>query len=516
MESSLFDLLYLFGAAFGVCLVLTPFVRGLARRWGLVDQPDGRRKIHKTAIPVCGGVAVYLAACATILGAMWLVPSFRKGLGDNWTTFLSVFLAATVIAVVGLIDDFRGMRGRYKLAGQILAAAIAVTGGILVRSVTILEVPIDLGVLAVPFTMFWLLGAINSLNLIDGMDGLLGSIGLILCLTIGGMAFLNGNFAAACIAMTLAGSLFAFLWFNFPPASIFLGDAGSMLIGLVIGTLAIQASLKGAATVALAAPLALMIIPIFDTSAAIVRRGLTGRSIFTTDRGHLHHVLMNGGLSNRKVLLLVALLCCLAGSGALFGIYLKSEYIAFGSAVAVVAILMTAKLFGRAEFLLIKEGVSSLVDRMRYGHEHGRVHQINVHLQGSGNWNELWRALTVSAQELGLKTMTLDVNAPAMHEGYHARWDRTNTDQSEVSGYWRVEIPLTVSCQVVGRFNVVGLRDEESAWQKLAALAKIVEDIELTIAAMAESKKPEEFATPAPSLLPGQRHELDRHLDPKE
>ena len=505
----LYDLLYLFGAAFGVCLLLTPMVRGLAQRWGLVDQPDGRRKIHKKPIPVAGGVAVYLAATATLLGALWLMPVVRTSLGESWATFVSLFLAASVIALVGLVDDLHGMRGRYKLAGQVLAALIVIYGGVLVNKVTILNVQFELGPLnAILFTLFWLLGAINSLNLIDGMDGLLGSIGLILCLTIGGLAFMNGNFAASCVAVTLAGSLLAFLWFNFPPASIFLGDAGSMLIGLVVGTLAIQASLKGPATVALAAPLALMIIPIFDTSAAIVRRRLTGRSIFTTDRGHLHHVLMGGGLSNKKVLLLVAVLCCLAGGGALFSTFLHSELIAFGSALAVIVILMVRKLFGFAEFLLVKERIAAVVNQVRHGHEHGRIHQINVHLQGSANWKELWRELTVSAQELGLRTMTLDVNAPAIHEGYHARWDRTNTDQTEVSGYWRVELPLTVNRQIVGRFDVVGLRGEESTWQKLAALAKIVEDIELTISDMADSNPTAPVPSPSPSLRPAKELHL--------
>jgi UDP-GlcNAc:undecaprenyl-phosphate GlcNAc-1-phosphate transferase len=498
MDSPLLSLLCLFGAAFGVCLVLTPVVRNFAQRWGLVDRPDGRRKIHKTPTPVCGGVAVYLAASATVAGALWLIPDFRNTVAPAWQTFVALFLAASVIELVGMIDDYQGMRGRYKFGGQIVAALIVIFGGVVVREVTILNYHVVLGPLAIPFTMFWLLGAINSLNLIDGLDGLLGTIGLILCLTIGGMAFMNGNFAAACVAMTLAGSLLAFLGFNFPPASIFLGDAGSMLIGLVVGTLAIQASLKGAATVALAAPLALMIIPIFDTSAAIVRRQLTGRSWFTTDRGHLHHILMAGGLSNKKVLLLVSVLCCITGGGALFGTYLHSEWIAVGAAVAVVVILMVRRLFGFAEFLLIKEGVSSLVNQVRHGHEHGRIHQIKVHLQGSGNWNSLWRDLTVSAQEMGLKTMTLDVNAPAIHEGYHARWDRTSTDQSEASGYWRVEIPLTVNSHVVGRFDVVGIRGDESAWQKLAALAKIVEDIELSIAEMAAAKEPK----PLPSVIP--------------
>src|SRR5439155_8367461 len=140
-----------------------------------------------------------------------------------------------------------------------------------------------------------LLGAINSLNLIDGMDGLLGSVGLILSLALAVMAALAGHWGAAAVAVALAGALLGFLPFNLPPASVFLGDSGSMLVGLVLGTLAIQSSLKAPATIALATPVALLILPIFDTTVAILLRTMTGRSLYTTDRGHLLHRLLRFG-----------------------------------------------------------------------------------------------------------------------------------------------------------------------------------------------------------------------------
>src|SRR5204863_5259620 len=133
-------------------------------------------------------------------------------------------------------------------------------------------------------------------------DGLLSSVGLIICLAMGSMAFLTGSWATACVAMALAGAMLGFLRYNFPPASIFMGDCGSMLVGLVVGVLAIQGSLKGPATAALAAPLALLTIPIFDTLAAIVRRKMTGRSVYATDRGHLHDCMLQRGLTARHVL----------------------------------------------------------------------------------------------------------------------------------------------------------------------------------------------------------------------
>src|SRR5205807_323940 len=219
-------------------------------------------------------------------------------LGDRWLTFAGLAAAACVIAAVGVLDDYRGLRGRHKVAGQLLAVGIVMACGVWFRSVSLFGPPTELSWwIAYPLTAFWLLGAINSLNLIDGMDGLLGSVGGIICASLAVMAFLNAQYQASIIAIALAGSLVGFLWYNFPPASIFLGDCGSMLIGLVVGVLAIESSLKGPATVALAVPAALLVIPIFDTSTAILRRTLTGRSIFTTDRGHLHHCLQGRGLS---------------------------------------------------------------------------------------------------------------------------------------------------------------------------------------------------------------------------
>jgi UDP-GlcNAc:undecaprenyl-phosphate GlcNAc-1-phosphate transferase len=503
------QLVGIFAASLGVGVVLTPLVRSVARQFGLVDRPDGRRKIHKTPIPVAGGVAIFVASLLVLTGAYFVNDYWRQQLNDNWSSYGSLLVAAIIVVVVGVVDDYRGMRGRYKLLAQILAASIVVAGGVVVRSFTIMGHTWDLGILAIPLTIFWLLGAINSLNLIDGIDGLLGSVGLIICLTIGGMAFMNENTAAAFVAVALAGAVLAFLFYNFPPANIFLGDAGSMLIGLVVGTLAIHASLKGPA-LALAAPVALMVIPIFDTSAAIIRRKLTGRSIYATDRGHLHHVLLGSGLSNRKVLLTVGILSTFASAGAIFSLYQKNDVYAFGAIIAVGVFLLVSRLFGYTEFLLVKERLLALAANVRHGHQEDRVHQIQVHLQGSANWNELWRELTRSATDMKLKTLTLDVNAPAIHEGFHARWERVHKEHSEVPGFWRVEIPLTVQGQTVGRLDVIGLRDEESAWTKLAVLAKIVDDIEQVIAALLAAKDVPDALESAGSARPVKDLQLEK------
>lgn len=482
-------LLLILGLSLGVCLVLTPLVRVLAARCGLVDRPDGRRKTHARATPVAGGLAVLLS-CGSALAVALIAPTaLQDDLAGQRTSLLGLLLAAVVICVVGLVDDYRGLRGLHKLLGQLAAVGVVMSFGLVVRNVRLFGINFDLGPLAIPFTAFWLLGAINSLNLIDGMDGLLSSVGLIVSLALAAMAVLAGQWAAACIAVALAGALLGFLRYNFPPASIFLGDCGSMLVGLVVGVLAVHSSLKTGAAVALAAPLVVLTIPIFDTAAAITRRKLTGRSIYTTDRGHLHHCLLRRGLSSRRVLLLISLFCLVTGAGALASLALDNELLALVAALAVVGVLVTARLFGYVECLLIKEHLVALAAWFLRGRANGQAHELAVRLQGSADWKELWDAVTARADELCLKAVRLDVNAPALHESYHARWDRPDGETNSPHSLWRAEIPLVAHRQAIGRLEITGHQDHQAVWEKIAALCKLVEEWEATVSMLADGAR---------------------------
>lgn len=489
---TLLSFILIFGAALIACLLLTPMVRYVALRAGLVDEPDGRRKIHTRPIPVAGGVAVILASAVVLSVAFSLPGTLRDTLGDHWITYAGLAVAAVVLAVLGVTDDYRGLRGSHKMLGQLVAVAIVIGCGVEVRSVRVFGHAFDFGSFAIPFTVFWLLGAINSFNLIDGMDGLLGCLGAIVCVALAGMALLNHQYQVAAIAAAAGGALAGFLCFNFPPATIFLGDCGSMIIGLVVGVLAIESSLKGPATVALAAPAALMVIPILDTSAAIVRRKLTGRSIYATDRGHLHHVLLRRGLSNRGVLLLVGSLSLTAAVGAFLSLLANSELFALVSVFIVVVVLVASRLFGQAEFLLIKERLLAVTFAVRHGHEQGRVHQSAVRLQGSTDWNDVWRHVTAFAEQMNLRAVCLDVNAPALHEAYHARWGRVPADE-ETPSCWRAEIPVAVHGQIVGRMEFAGAHTGEPVGETIGMVAKLVEQVELAVTGLT--------APPGPSTL---------------
>lgn len=471
-------LLTILGLSLLASLCLTPVARHFARRFGLVDHPDGRRKIHARETPVAGGLALFVSATFAVGLGVGIANPLQSQLIAHSRTLLGLLGAGAIICVVGVIDDYGKLRGRHKLLGQIFAALIVIGSGMVVRNVRFFDWHVELGLLAIPFTLLWLLGAINSLNLIDGMDGLLSSVGLIILLGLSAMAVIGGQWAAACVAVALAGALLGFLRYNFPPATIFLGDSGSMLIGLVVGTLAIESALKGPATVALAAPLAVLAVPFFDTFAAIVRRKLTGRSIYTTDRGHLHHCLLRRGLSNRRALFAIAFFCTMTVLGALASVAFQNELLAVLTALVVFGILIVSRLFGYAEFLLIKERLAALAVSFMYRGDHGRTHQTAVRLQGTADWQALWQALATCAEQLPLKSLRLDVNAPFLHEGYHASWDRFG-GAAEDNTLWRAEIPLTATNgQLVGRLEMVGFPSQEPIWSQMAALLRVVEEFD--------------------------------------
>ncbi len=454
-------LLILFTLSLATSVLLTPLVRGLAGRWGLIDKPDQRRKLHQHATPVAGGIAILLAtllsmAVVLLAGPMPWLDEFSSQ-SRQW---LGLAAAAVIISGVGVLDDWGRLRGRHKLFGQVLAIAILIGSGLLVKNIRLFHWDLDLGLLAIPFTAFFLLGAINSLNLLDGMDGLLSTVSLIVTLAFTGMAVLGDKWPTACVAVALAGALLGFLRYNFPPASIYLGDTGSMLIGLVIGALAIQSALKGPATVALAAPVAVLFIPIMDSAAAVFRRKLTGRSIYTTDRGHLHHCLLRRGFSKIGVLVFVSLFCLIVVLGALLSLTLNNEWLAILAAATVAVLLIGMRWFGDAEARLIGDRLKSLVGSFLSLRPAAQPLQSAVRLQGHGAWTEVWAGFTHAAVQLNLKMLHLDINAPVLHEGYNAHWVNPAQEDEEAGvSHWSVAIPIVLTGYTVGRMEAEGFTD---------------------------------------------------------
>ncbi len=463
--------------AFLASLLITPIVRRLALACGIVDRPDPLRKLHGRVVARAGGAAVLLSMLVGCLVAFVVAFRMDRIPADAWISYGGILAVMIGICALGLADDIWGLRGRQKLFGQFVLASFLAFTGYLIDHIDILGQTVSLGYLALPVTVIWLLATTNALNLIDGSDGFCAMIGAIICGSLAVMAAYYGNLAEAAIAIAMCGALLGFLYFNFPPASIFLGDSGSLLIGLITGALAIRCSLKGPATVALLAPASLLVIPLFDSAMAILRRKLTGRSIFTTDRAHIHHTLKNYGFSDKGLLAIAAAMCLFVSLGAISGLWFKSELLALGSASTVVAILIASKIFGFAEMSLLARRVghfaASMLEPARGSGQ--KIHQKAVRLQGTRSWELIWATLTEFAERQQLSKVHLDLNVPWLHEGFHATWQRSRMpDRLE---RWSTSLPLYADGRLAGRLDVVGPVADGKAFHALSQLAEILEDM---------------------------------------
>jgi len=466
--------------ALAFSLGLTPLIKRLAPAWNLVDEPDGRRKTHQGVVPLGGGLAVAVSIVAALGLHALLFPQIvdaYEGAGPfqgNARFLLGLFLASAVICVVGLLDDRDGLRGRQKLFGQLIAVAVLMLlSGMSVAKLGLFGAEFDLGILAIPFTIFWLLGAINALNLMDGIDGLAATIGATASFALAGMCIISGREIDAVLALALGGSLIGFLRYNMPPASIFLGDTGSMLIGFLLGALALHASLKGPTTVALAAPVAMLAIPILDSTAAILRRKLTGKSIYATDRGHMHHVIMGKGYSNKATVAIIAVASIGTCSAALLSVYWKNELLAGISVLVLILALVASRIFGYAEYLLLRNRMLELGRSLiRPGRKFGEHRETAVQIQGSRDWNELWSRLRELVSP-HIVRVRLDLDLPRLQEGFHARWERAGDHDENLA--CEQLFPVIVGDHVIGRLEVVGLLEGVDAETAQTAALRLLE-----------------------------------------
>ncbi|NQU26353.1 MAG: undecaprenyl/decaprenyl-phosphate alpha-N-acetylglucosaminyl 1-phosphate transferase [Candidatus Nealsonbacteria bacterium] len=488
-------------------LLLTAWIRKGALWIGFVDRPDDRRKLHEQPIPLGGGLAVYLTV-ATVLGVLLLIPGrLHELLWSRCPDLPALLVASGVLMVIGLIDDYVGLPGRQKLLGQILVVLglLLVADGLVVNRIEIMGRVIELGPFALLLTACWLLGAINALNLLDGIDGLATMVGIILSCTIALMAVLTGHMATAIVAFVMVGSLAGFFRYNFPPAKMFLGDAGSMLIGFFLGVLAIQGSLKGAGTALLSAPLAIWAIPIFDSGTAVLRRKLTGRSIFATDRAHLHHRLMQLLGNNRRVLAFVAVCCIMTSLAALIGVAVKSDLVAMIACFAIFFVLVATGIFGRTEFLLLTNrlrtfGGTFVSPTRRKQKQHGSA---IVRIHGSRRWEGLWAEFVESAGTSFIREIRLEIDYSGEHETYEAFWRPAEADSEDRC--WEVRLPILVANRPLAHLAVVGERNGLSPFEEIRRLLELVEPFEKELQADSDDRTMQ--SVPAGfSLLKGKRH----------
>ena len=373
---------------------------------------------------------------------------------------LTMMGGAFAIIVLGLVDDAVQLRGRWKLLGLACVAGAMYWGGFQIHGISNpLFGSLPLGPFAAPITLLWFLGCMNCLNLVDGLDGLAAGVTLFAAAALAVTAALLGNGASTLIFLALAGTTLGFLVFNFRPASIYLGDTGSLLLGFLIACQSITASQKSYAGVALLAPLCALGIPVFDTALAIVRRWLKGLPLAAPDRQHLHHKLLEFGFTHRRAVLLVY------ASTAVLGI--AGVVLAIGNNMVagftLIGLVLATVTFGRRaarhEIRLFKD----LLDRLLWRRKRWRrcreaTYKATTKLRHVDNVDEMWDIVTDAAEHL-----EIDEAEMSLHNGLAdgkltweaAQEEAASADEPGVESHWSVELPLSFNGQDYGKLRCI-------------------------------------------------------------
>ncbi len=346
----------LYLAVFAISLLLsfllTREVRGfaIARGW-VVAAPDDRH-VHRQALPRLGGVAIYTAFLIGVLFAFlasFIFPQIRSGV--SLSTFTTILVPGTVILLLGVYDDLRTVGPYTKFAVQALAGCLLFAGGLRIADVPVLFGARQFGwVLSLCITIFWVIGITNAFNLIDGLDGLAAGSGLFSTLVVFVVAVFSHSPLVSLLTISLAGAILGFLRFNFNPATIFLGDCGSLFIGFMLSALALEGAQKAPTVIAVAIPVVSFGLPILETTLSVLRRLISGRPIFTADREHIHHKLLQRGLSHRQVVIVLYAVSALFALLSLFLLWPSGSTLGLVLAVLGTGIWFGVQHLGYLEF----------------------------------------------------------------------------------------------------------------------------------------------------------------------
>lgn len=290
-------------------VVLTPFVKKIAFHVGAVDKPDHKRKIHKKNMPSMGGLAIFFAF---LIGYMLFAP--------KTTQMLSVLIGGFIIVITGMLDDIKPLPAKVKLCMQILAASVTVFyGNITFADMTIFGITFKFGILAYPLAVLFMVAIMNAINFSDGLDGLAAGTSTIYFVTICVIGYIMNRLGGLDVIMCLimVGSCLGFLIYNFAPASIFMGDTGSLFLGFIISVIALL-GFKTATITSLIIPLLTLFVPIIDTLLAMARRVLKGEKMDQADKEHLHHQLLKTTKSTKKTVIIMYIINILFASVSIF------------------------------------------------------------------------------------------------------------------------------------------------------------------------------------------------------
>jgi UDP-GlcNAc:undecaprenyl-phosphate GlcNAc-1-phosphate transferase len=460
-------------------LVLTPLLRRLCERYRLVDEPGDGRRIHVKSVPRLGGIAIFVSA----LLALSVLP-----LKDNLLTqtlradshqFLALLVCATLVLLLGVFDDLRGANAKVKFA---VLSAVTTLFWVMGGRIAGLSIPFVGGVNLPPvlgfvLTLLWVVGITNAFNLIDGIDGLATGSALFALLVILVISLVQGNAFVTVVALALSGALAGFLRYNFNPASIFLGDSGALFVGFSLAALSIQGAQKASTAVAVAIPIFAFALPVVDTVVTIGRRFVSGKPIFQGDRGHIHHMLLSRGWSQRRVALSLYAVSALFGLLAMLFVSSSSQLTATVLFVVGIAVVTAVGHLRYPEVAEIRASVKrNIGERRARAANNIRIRRACQTLAQATTLDELFGEVSdmLDFGEFVYANVQLSYHGRPIADGATSQavvpdgriqwaWQREGSDPERIVGsdrFWTLRLPLATARGPLGYINLYRALDD--------------------------------------------------------
>jgi UDP-GlcNAc:undecaprenyl-phosphate GlcNAc-1-phosphate transferase len=459
-------------------LVLTRVVRDLALRFGLYDKGGGR-KLHTRPIPRLGGMAVALSAAVPLLGVLLWDNKLSRELWADQPLLIGGVGGGLIMLTVGIFDDLKDTRAWIKLGGQIAAASVVYAAGIRIEAISIpFSSPLHLGLLSAPATIFWMVLVMNAVNLIDGLDGLAGGVVVLAGGTLFVMSVLEDNALSALLLCVVVGATLGFLAYNVNPATIFLGDTGSLVLGFVLALVSVHSSQKSYTLFSIVAAMLALGLPIFDLGMAVVRRYLSGQPIFAADQHHVHHILLRKGFTkSQSVILLYAGAVVLEGLALTF-IYADDAISAVAMACLVPLVFFVVRLLGYGKLIKSARRARVLEQvEIEAGRRAQLVTRARSAMEHAADLEAMWGQSVQVAQALGLERLELDLADPAEKT---RSWTRSGVSENartvNLQGVSLREYRLHVGSVELGTLRLMMLDENEVMRPMGEALGQVLAD----------------------------------------
>jgi UDP-GlcNAc:undecaprenyl-phosphate GlcNAc-1-phosphate transferase len=455
----------MFAASLLLSFVLTRYVRDVATLRGWVSKPATDRHLHRTPLPRFGGVAIFLSFLSISVFALLLSRFYvHLHFGFSPRSLLAILAAGFLVFLLGVYDDVRPVGPYLKFSIQAIAAVMLYAGNL-----RILNLPVLFGhhqfssLVGLPLTIVWVLAITNAFNLIDGLDGLAAGSALFSTIVVFVVALLSHSSLVSLLTLSLAGAILGFLRFNFNPATIFLGDCGSLFIGFMLSALALLGAEKSPTIIAVAIPVVSFGLPILETTLSVIRRFISGRPVFTADREHIHHKLLQLGFSHRQVVITLYAVSALFALLSLFLLWPTGSALGLVLAVVGTGVWMGVQHLGYLEFGELRRVASKTIEQRQIFINNLAIRRATEELKVAREYDQVLRILSAAfgasdfdAVELRQQLIPLDLFDPSNVRGFQAisdrgqeptlRWKKAGSYvSSELVSAWNLTIDLVTS-----------------------------------------------------------------------